>query len=253
MASPDHNGRGLTTGVIDPLRYHFNPSEPHEVGSCIQRLMDRGLRVLDVGCGKGQLLRFLADHFDAEGVGIEPDEQRVEFARQLGITVHHGLFDTVPFSKLGKFDVVLFCDVLEHLADPGAALQSALSLLRPGGYVLASIPNVAHWSVRWDLLFGRFDYYHYGIRDATHLRWFTRKTVCNVFSDSGYRIERMLTTAGTGLPEYYHRLPWRAIPRSIRNRFIWAASAAMPTLFGCQFVVKAVPVLMESCHPVQAA
>jgi methionine biosynthesis protein MetW len=241
MQSPDQSTGGLVTAKVDPLRYQFRPTEPYEVGSRLMRLLPRGQRVLDVGCGVGQLMHYLRDEHGCDVVGIEPDPDRAEHGRGLGLTVHTAVFEEAPLDRLGKFDVILFCDVLEHMVNPGSALETAARLLKPGGFVIASIPNVAHWSVRFDLLLGRFDYYAYGIRDATHLRWFTRKTVRQMFTSTGYELQAMLYTAGTGLPEYAQRFPWRWTPRFIRNPFIRLASWLWPTLFGCQFVVKAVP------------
>jgi len=79
------------------------------------------------------------------------------------------------------FDGVVFKDVLEHVADPAALLRDARSLLRPGGRVIASIPNVAHWTVRLRLLFGHFDYTPTGLLDATHLRFFMEASVRALF------------------------------------------------------------------------
>ena len=86
------------------------------------------------------------------------------------------------------YDVVLFLDVLEHLAHPEEVLIAARGWLRPRGIVLCSIPNVAHWRVRLSLLRGRFDYEDVGLLDRTHLRWYTRRTARELVAGAGYQI-----------------------------------------------------------------
>ena len=95
--------------------------------------------LLDVGCGKG---RFLAAARNAgwHGVGIEFSDASATFAKEMyGIDVIVGDFASVSLSQ--QFDVVTLWHVLEHLADPIAALQRAASILRPGGRLVVSVPN----------------------------------------------------------------------------------------------------------------
>ena len=87
-----------------------------------------------------------------------------------------------------RFDVVMFGDVLEHLLDPEAVLVKVVSLLNPDGYVVASIPNVAHASIVLNLMAGEFKYTDLGLLDKTHLRFFTRSSIETMFRESGYRI-----------------------------------------------------------------
>ena len=87
-----------------------------------------------------------------------------------------------------RFDVVMFGDVLEHLLDPEAVLVKVVSLLNPDGYVVASIPNVAHASIVLNLMAGEFKDTDLGLLDKTHLRFFTRSSIETMFRESGYRI-----------------------------------------------------------------
>jgi 2-polyprenyl-3-methyl-5-hydroxy-6-metoxy-1,4-benzoquinol methylase len=86
------------------------------------------------------------------------------------------------------YDTILFLDVLEHLRDPAAVLRAARDWLRPGGTVLCSLPNVAHWRVRLALARGRFDYADNGLMDRTHLRWFTRDSARDLVAGAGYAV-----------------------------------------------------------------
>jgi SAM-dependent methyltransferase len=94
--------------------------------------------------------------------------------------------------KEEQFDAILLGDVLEHLRDPQDLLVRLRSFLAPGGCVVASLPNVAHASVRLALLQGRFDYQPEGLLDRTHLRFFTLASLRAMFHDAGYAISNLL-------------------------------------------------------------
>ena len=227
--------------MLDPLRYDGHLDAPQEVARMLAELVPIGSRVLDVGCGTGSVSRIIADTRRAQIIGIEPDSCRAAAARARGLEVHEQLFTDAILQELEAFDVIVFADVLEHVADPSSFLQLAQRALRPGGRVIASVPNVAHWSVRVDLLRGRFDYQPFGIRDATHLRWFTAETIRLLFESSGFRVVSLQHTAGVTLPEYEARRPWRWIPRHRRGSLIRVLARRLPLLFGCQHIVHAVP------------
>jgi len=156
-------------------------------------------RVLDVGCATGYMARALVERGCVVS-GLENDAAAgAEAAPHLDKLVVADLetADLVESFGAGRYDVVLFGDVLEHVRDPLAVLRKARPLLAPGGSVIASIPNVAHGSVRLALLRGRFDYQPLGLLDQTHLRFFTRRSVEELFLDAGMiAVEIRRTTAG---------------------------------------------------------
>lgn len=240
-ASPDQHATGFLSASPDPLRYDGHTNDPAEAAGMIAALIRPNARVLDVGCGTGSVSKIIVETTGARLIGIEPDPQRVAVAQARGIDAHMGFFDEQSATRLGKFDVVVFADVLEHLPDPAAALRIAHNVLNPDGMVIASVPNIAHWSVRWDLLCGRFDYESCGIMDATHLRWFTEKSIRALFESSGYRVDNIGQTAGVLLSVYSERFPWRYLrPRRFRRPLVRCLARLMPRLFGCQHVVYAV-------------
>jgi hypothetical protein len=119
-------------------------------------------------------------------------------------------------------------------------LQLARQVLEPDGVVIASVPNIAHWSVRWKLLCGRFDYQSCGIMDATHLRWFTKRTLRDLFESSGYRVDVIQQTVGIGDPAYHEYFFWRWFrPRRYRIPLIRWLVKTFPCLFGYQHVIRA--------------
>ena len=175
----------------------------------------------------------------ARVVGLEPHAERAALARKRGLEVIARPFAYENVSDLGLFDVVLFADVVEHLQNPFAALEAARKVLRPAGQVVLSVPNVAHWSVRLELLRGRFDYQPFGIMDATHLRWFTHRSLTNLLVDAGFIVEEMAVSAGKWMPDYLYGRPWRWVGAARRDRLVARLAKLRPTLFGCQIVCKA--------------
>ncbi|MFN6273914.1 MAG: methyltransferase domain-containing protein [Microcystis sp.] len=154
-------------------------------------LISENTRVIDFGCATGYLA-YLLKQKGCVVTGVEINEQAASIAEEycervivcdLDIT---RLLDILPKQT---FDVAVFGDVLEHLRDPWRILQETKELLLPQGYVVASIPNIAHGAIRLSLLQGKFDYQELGILDNTHLRFFTRKTVEELFEKSGYLSE----------------------------------------------------------------
>lgn len=228
-------------GILDPLRYDGHVDTPQEVAQMLADLVPLGSRVLDVGCGTGSVSRIILDTRKAQIIGIEPNSSRAAVARARGLEVHEELFTPAILPRLDPVEVVMFADVLEHVADPGSLLQLARHALLSGGRIIASIPNVAHWSVRVDLLRGKFNYQEVGIRDSTHLRWFTAETVKLLFESNGLRLVSLQHTAGVTLPDYETRRPWRWMSRDCRDPIIRTLARRFPRLFGCQHIVHATP------------
>lgn len=156
-------------------------------------------RVLDVGCSTGFLARTLVER-GCTVSGLECDPESAEEARPYLTRLVVGDVEQTDLAEAfgdERFDVIVFGDVLEHLVDPLAVLRSAGRLLADRGSVVASIPNVAHGSVRLALLAGRFDYQPLGLLDSTHLRFFTRSSIEALFRDAGLvPVDVRRTTAG---------------------------------------------------------
>jgi 2-polyprenyl-3-methyl-5-hydroxy-6-metoxy-1,4-benzoquinol methylase len=200
-------------------------------------LIGANKRVLDVGCANGYLAKVLVEH-GCTVSGVEYDEKAAEQARPLLDQLVVGdleQLDLVAELGTGRFDVVVFGDVLEHLRDPLPVLRSSRALLAPGGYAVLSIPNVAHGSVRLSLLKGRFDYRPLGLLDSTHIRFFTRDNLKALLRDAGFAATDFLrTTAGIYETELGVR-PGDA-PEDVVQQVL-----SDPDALTYQFVVRAVP------------
>ena len=235
---PDDHAKGLTNDRIDALRYDNQSNDPYEVPGILKTLMPMNVRVLDVGAGTGSITRIVNEDKGNDVLAIEPDQERAKICRSRGIETHAGLLDDRFAEMCGSFDVVVFSDVLEHVVSPAALLAVTRNILSDEGLLLASVPNVAHWTIRWNLLLGRFDYTATGLMDATHLRWFAERNLRALFEQCGFEIVEMRHSAGAWLPEYKKGV-FRLIPRRIRRRGIWVLTKLFPRLFGCQHIVKA--------------
>lgn len=231
------HGSGLTSQELDPLRYDGQSDHPDEVAGILHSMMPSGVRVLDVGCGTGSVSLIANRGRGNEIICTEPDETRAKVARSRGLTVFNGFLDDLS-DQIGLFDVVMSSDVLEHVASSEAFLSSLKRSLRPDGILLISVPNVAHWTVRLMLLFGRFDYEETGIMDATHLRWFTAASLKKLFEHNGLEIIDMRQTAGTSI-NAYRRGIWKKIPKKMREALIRKLMRIAPLIFGVQHVVRA--------------
>ena len=148
-------------------------------------------RVLDVGCGAGQLGRGLKEQCAREVVGIELDRSAAQIAAGVLDRVICTAVESIPVKELDPpYDCIIFGDVLEHLVDPWATLSRLATILTSDGSIVASLPNVAHWSVIAGLLKGRWEYQDRGVLDRTHLRFFTRRSIVDLFAQAGLIIEQ---------------------------------------------------------------
>ena len=125
------------------------------------KLVGNNKKVLEVGCSTGYVSKVLKEEFRCAVTGIEIATDAAKEAEKYCSSTIVGDVEVMDFSEeLGedKFDVITFGDVLEHLKDPGKVLTALRAFLNDDGYVLASIPNIAHISVALELLEGKFDY-----------------------------------------------------------------------------------------------
>jgi 2-polyprenyl-3-methyl-5-hydroxy-6-metoxy-1,4-benzoquinol methylase len=159
-------------------------------------LVGRDKRVLDVGCWKGDLGRALRGR-GCHVSGVDIDETAAAVAREHLDQVVVADLERTPLSSsfAGQtFDAIVFADVLEHVTDPLAVLSDAKGLLGPDGFVVLSIPNVTHGSVRLALLQGLWDYADTGHLDRTHLRFFSRRGLVGLVRDAGFAIDHLGAT-----------------------------------------------------------
>lgn len=161
--------------------------------------------ILDVGCGAGAFAAGLREERRAAGHeleiwGLELDAAAAAAAAAvLDHVWQGGVEDLVGRLPDAHFDCICCNDVLEHLAWPDRALRDLRRVLKPEGVVVASIPNVRSFANVWDLVVrGSWSYADEGILDRTHLRFYTRASMADLFAAGGYRLLRQEGINPTG-------------------------------------------------------
>ena len=182
-----------TSAASTPARYYDDywagdPGKRHEPHPQLRELIFAGVtgetRCLDVGCGTGSSYAPELARRAGAYVGVDVSAHAVRIAGSRGL-------DAQVVAD-ASFDLVVCVEVLEHLFAPQGAAAEIRRVLRPGGRLVASVPNAAYWRLRANLLFGRWN--PTGDELSTekpwrdpHLRFFTVTT-----------LERMLREAGFG-------------------------------------------------------
>lgn len=172
--------------------------------SVIFSLVGDGAKVLDVGCANGFLAEKLKKEKQCEVWGIEVDPELANQAKAFCKEVFAGDVEDLDIHyPADYFDAIIFGDILEHTKDPKEVIIRYKKHLKKDGKMIVSLPNIAFWSIRLNLLFGRFDYQEKGIMDRTHLRFFTIRSARELIWDCGLKI---LEIRYAGRLMYYLRL-----------------------------------------------
>ena len=152
--------------------------------------------VLEIGAGTGNTLLYAKQNGYAQNIyGIELCEmensnQKNEFFSDFII----GNIEEMELPYDEKFfDVILCGDVLEHLIDPYTLLKKLKKYLKDDGCIIASLPNIRQWDILKKIVFqGDFHYENSGILDKTHLRFFTKKTMIELFENQGFNVKKIV-------------------------------------------------------------
>lgn len=149
--------------------------------------------VLDVGCGEGTFGSRLKEKLGAEVWGVELIPSIADIAqRRLDRVLCGDIMQQLEQIPDQYFDCVIFNDVIEHLIDPYRLLVAVKQKLTRGGIVVCSIPNIRYFRNLFDIVVrGEWSYQEGGILDKTHLRFFTKKSIAEMFESLGYRICRL--------------------------------------------------------------
>jgi len=209
-------------------KYNYAHHARQEMAEFVQ---PKASRVLDVGCHTGGFGEHLKSQRLIEIWGVEPDKAAAEIARLFLDKVINHPFNNDADIPNQYFDVVIFNDVLEHLTDPWSALILAKSKLKKNGQVIASLPNLLHINNLLHILRDRnFQYEPWGIRDKTHLRFFTQKSAIKMFEECGYEV-----TSCKGInedwwsPSLTRRLAFKLLPKLLEEtKYIQFAFVASP-------------------------
>lgn len=112
----------------------------------------------------------------------------------------------LPYKK-ETFDIILCGDVLEHLVDPYNIVRKLSYYLKDDGVFIASIPNIRKLSILYDIFIkGDFKYTEHGILDKTHLRFFTKKNMIELFENNGYTVMNVVASNKCDIKRYCKQL-----------------------------------------------
>jgi 2-polyprenyl-3-methyl-5-hydroxy-6-metoxy-1,4-benzoquinol methylase len=244
-ASPDADNSGLGG---DAFRYDFDITlESESTHARVVRMVGADRRVLELGPAAGYMTKAFADN-GCRVVGIEIDEQMAAAAEpycERMIVADLDRFDIEAELQGERFDAIVAADVLEHLARPDDVLRRLIPLLEEDGFVVASLPNVAHGSVRLALLEGHFSYQEVGLLDRTHLRFFTRESIADLFDEAELAIVE-LHRQELNIEASEVRFERESVPAEVIEELSQDIDART-----YQFVVKAVPLYAPGMRALQ--
>lgn len=197
-------------------------------------------KLIEIGCSSGALARELKKispmvHYQ----GVEIDSEYANLARRHcdeTVVLNIESADESFWRSKNDRDCWIFGDTLEHLQDPWRILEKIYNVLPNDGAIVACIPNAQHWSLQVKLSIGDFRYENHGLLDKTHLRWFTRQTMVELFDYAGFRIEE-------GLPRIFNE-PQRDVFLPIIGEIAKLAGVdpemAISDALPIQYVIRAV-------------
>lgn len=198
--------------------------------------------VIEIGCSSGALAReYKKQSPSCDYFGVDIDSSYLEKAKSYCSGVMACDLDLAPadfFHAHASRECWVFGDTLEHFKDPWKVLRSIRSVMPDNGTVVACIPNAQHWSLVAKLAIGDFRYVDSGLLDRTHLRWFSRQTIVELFQETGFVIEE-------GIPRIFNepgRVHFLPIIRSLAQACGVNSDVAENDAIPLQWVIRARPV-----------
>jgi SAM-dependent methyltransferase len=219
------------------LVYQFKES-PYSSHSLLMNTFPaegKGASVLDVGCGDGYLSAILAGRgYKVSGLersggysaAFPSNVRLVEADLEGGLPELHE-----------KFDYILCADILEHLRRPEDLLVQLRRQMKPGGKLIASLPNSGNLYFRLNILFGRFPQDDKGLFDRTHVRFYMWDGWVRLLAGSGFQVRTVQSSGipvGLTVPKLQNTLPVRAA-----EAVSYGLAAVWKALFDYQFIVTA--------------
>jgi 2-polyprenyl-3-methyl-5-hydroxy-6-metoxy-1,4-benzoquinol methylase len=170
----------------------------HRYGNCYESAREDllayvpagAVKVLDIGSARGLFGETLKRRQPCYVTGIDMDEESVEISRgRLDRAIQGDIEQIVGQGVLESYDCIVCGDVLEHLYNPWMVVKALRDHLKEGGLFIASTPNIMNWAVLQEQLKGRWDYIPFTILSGTHIRFFTKDTLIELFEDAGYAVK----------------------------------------------------------------
>ena len=190
----------------------------------IEMIPPEAAAILDIGCGYGEMgKRIKKDRGETvRVVGVELSAEAAHAASRVLDNVITGDIESVTLPYPDKyFDCIVFGDVLEHLIDPWKTVKDLAGYIRPGGWAVASIPNVSHYKIISGLLKSQWNYADAGILDRTHLRFFVRESILALFVNNGYSVDSIADVIrASKIKKIINRILFRKFQHLLTEQYI---------------------------------
>lgn len=153
-------------------------------------------KIIEVGTGSGAMARAYKEiNPNVKYIGVEIAAEYKKLSERYCDYVYLANFEEPSSELINELidaDLIIFSDVLEHMFNPWDVIALLSRHIPPHCSVLASIPNIQHWSIQLGLLNGEFAYMESGLLDRTHIRFFTKKTMVELFTQNGFLINKII-------------------------------------------------------------
>lgn len=188
------------TAIVEGENYSYwnargNPSHSYlfpAIERALRTLAKSQTRVIDVGCGNGAISGRLAD-LGFNVVGVEPSDAGIKIARERHPQIEfHQLscYDDLA-SRLGRFDVVVCLEVIEHLYSPHQLAVTLASLLSPTGLCILSTPFHGYAKYVAMAVSGRMEKHLDPLNEGGHIKFFTPSQLTSCLAEAGLKVDRM--------------------------------------------------------------
>jgi 2-polyprenyl-3-methyl-5-hydroxy-6-metoxy-1,4-benzoquinol methylase len=156
----------------------------------INQLKSKNIKtILDLGCGNGSFTNVISSH-GYNVFGLDHSETGISLAKKQFPSAHfeqHDVQNLLPVSHLFKYDAVLSIEVIEHLLLPRKLMQNAYNALKPGGLFILTTPYHGYWKNLSLALLNKFDEHWHPLRDYGHIKFFSKETILELFSEVGFQ------------------------------------------------------------------
>ena len=164
----------------------------------ISQLIEPNTRVLDLGCGEGELLAWLKEHKNVDARGVELAGARVQKAIARGVSVYQGAMESALSDYPERaFDYVILSQTLQETRDPLHVLKG---MLRIGTRAIVAFPNFGHWSVRlshlWSGRAPKTDLFPHDWYDSPNIHFLTVLDFETLAKRQNWQVERRIFLSG---------------------------------------------------------